>query len=141
AAARKLGLDYESLRALKPDLVFCHLTAFGTKGPRADAPGYDPTTQALAGWSGAQGGKGNDPSYIRFGMMDQQGGLASLVGTLLALYRRERTGQGSEVGASLLASAATTVSETLLRLDDDTLAPVAEVDAGQTGLAPGYRIY
>jgi crotonobetainyl-CoA:carnitine CoA-transferase CaiB-like acyl-CoA transferase len=141
AAAQKLGLDEASVRAVNPQVIYCHVTAFGTRGARADAPGYDPTTQALAGWMQAQGGRGNPPSYIRFGMMDQQAGLASLVGTILALYHRERTGRAGRIDASLYASAATSVSETLVCLDDQSLGPVAELDAAQTGLGAGYAIY
>jgi crotonobetainyl-CoA:carnitine CoA-transferase CaiB-like acyl-CoA transferase/predicted small metal-binding protein len=140
-AARKLGLDYEALRAINPKLVYCHVSTFGPKGPRRDWPGYDPTAQALSGWETSGAGEGNPPMWHRFGMMDHQCALGSLLPTLLALYRRDRTGEGSCVTSSLLGAAMLTTGETLLQLESDRLAPIVPLDPAQTGLAPGYRIY
>jgi len=140
-AARKLGIDYEALCAINPRLVYCHVSTFGPRGPRKDWPGYDPTAQALSGWEIGGAGEGNRPMWHRFGMMDHQCALGSLLPTLLALYRRDRTGRGSFVTGSLLGGAMLTTGETLLQLDADRLAPIAKLDRAQSGLAPGYRIY
>jgi crotonobetainyl-CoA:carnitine CoA-transferase CaiB-like acyl-CoA transferase len=77
--------------------------------------------------------------WHRFGFMDHQCALASVVATLLALYRRGETGEGQFVSGSLLGSGALTISETYLRADGQ-LAPVAGLDSDQTGSGPGYRI-
>jgi crotonobetainyl-CoA:carnitine CoA-transferase CaiB-like acyl-CoA transferase len=139
-AARKLRIDYESLRALKPDLVYCHTSSYGPRGPRADWPGYDQLFQACSGWEYAGGGSGNPPIWHRMGMMDHQNALASLFATLLALREKERSGRGQFVTASILGAAALTASELYLR-EDGTLPEFPPADSAQTGIAPNYRIY
>jgi crotonobetainyl-CoA:carnitine CoA-transferase CaiB-like acyl-CoA transferase len=138
-AARRLGLDYETLRPLNPNMVYCHTSSYGPRGPRADWPGYDQLFQAQCGWEVFGAGDGNPPMWHRFGFMDHQCALASVVATLLALYRRGQTGEGQFVTASLLGSGALTTSETYLK-SDGQLAPVAGIDGEQTGTGPGYRI-
>ena len=139
-AARKLGIDYESLRAVNPSIVYCHTTAYGPHGPRTDWPGYDQLFQAYSGWEVAGGGEGNPPMWHRMGMMDHQNALASLVATLLGLWHRARTGEGQFVAASILGASTLTASETLLR-GDGSLVPVPPLDHDQTGMSSGYRIY
>jgi len=139
-AARRLGLDYESLAAIRPNLVYCHASSYGPRGERADWPGYDQLFQAAAGWEVLGAGQGNPPMWFRFGFMDHLCAMASTVATLLALYHRDRTGQGQMVTGSLLGGAALTNSETVVR--DGELAELPELlDARQTGLSPGYRLY
>jgi crotonobetainyl-CoA:carnitine CoA-transferase CaiB-like acyl-CoA transferase len=138
-AARRLGLDYETLRPLNPNMVYCHTSSYGPRGSRADWPGYDQLFQAQCGWEVFGAGDGNPPMWHRFGFMDHQCALASVVATLLALYRRGQTGEGQFVTASLLGSGALTTSETYLK-SDGQLAPVAGLDGEQTGTGPGYRI-
>jgi crotonobetainyl-CoA:carnitine CoA-transferase CaiB-like acyl-CoA transferase len=113
----------------------------GPRGPRAGWPGYDPTLQAYSGWELEDGGDGNPPMWARFGMMDAQCAMSSLVATLLGLYRRDQTGEGSFIAASLAGGAALTVSETLVQLPERTVAPYPKLDANQTGTGPGCRIY
>ncbi len=139
-AARKLRIDYESLRALRPDLVYCHTSSYGPRGPRADWPGYDQLFQACSGWEVAGGGPGNPPIWHRMGMMDHQNAFASLFATLLALREKERSGRGQFVKASILGAAVLTGSELFLRADG-SLPEFPQVDAEQTGISPGYRIY
>jgi len=138
-AARRLGIDYDSLRAVKPDLVYCHTSSYGPIGPRADWPGYDQLFQAQCGWEILGAGEGNPPMWHRFGFMDHQCALASVVATILAVYHRDRTGQGQAVAASLLGAGALTASE-IYRRADGSLTPHAQVDADQTGTGPGYGL-
>jgi crotonobetainyl-CoA:carnitine CoA-transferase CaiB-like acyl-CoA transferase len=138
-AARKLGLDYESLRAINPRLVYCHVSSYGPTGPRADWPGFDQMFQAASGWEYEGAGNGNPPMWHRFGMMDHQGGMASLLATLLGLYWRKRTGEGQLVAASLLGATVLTISETM-KLPDGSLADYARLDTEQFGVSPGRRI-
>jgi crotonobetainyl-CoA:carnitine CoA-transferase CaiB-like acyl-CoA transferase len=77
--------------------------------------------------------------WHRFGFMDHQCALSSVLASLLALYRRDRTGEGQFVAASLLGAGALTASETYLD-EKGELAPFDVLDADQTGTAPGYRI-
>jgi crotonobetainyl-CoA:carnitine CoA-transferase CaiB-like acyl-CoA transferase len=138
-AARKLGIDYDSVKALNPDVVYCHTSSYGPAGPRADWPGYDQLFQAQCGWEVLGAGDGNPPMWHRFGFMDHQCALSSLVATLLALYERNRTGQGQAVAGSLLGAGVLTSSETYRRADG-TLAPFATLDGDQTTLSSGSRI-
>ena len=139
-AARKLGLDDASLRAINPDLIYCHASSYGPKGERADWPGYDQLFQASAGWEVLGGGEGNDPMWFRFGFMDHLCAMGSTVATLLALYHRDRTGEGQFVTGSLLGGGVLTNSETFLQ--DGGLAAMADpLDHEQMGLSPGYRLY
>ena len=138
-AAVKLGIGYEALRAINPGLVYCHVSSYGPAGPRADWPGFDQLFQAASGWEYEGAGEGNRPMWHRFGMMDHQGGMASLVATLLGLHWRQRTGKGQFVAASLLGASVLTISETM-QLADGSLAPYPRLDAGQFGVSPGRRI-
>jgi crotonobetainyl-CoA:carnitine CoA-transferase CaiB-like acyl-CoA transferase len=138
-AARRLGLDYESVEQMNPDVVFCHTSSYGPTGPRADWPGYDQLFQAQCGWEVDGAGEGNPPMWHRFGFMDHQCALSSTVATLLALYHRDRTGTGQAVAGSLLGAGALTNSESFRRADG-TLAARPTLDTMQTGLSEGRRI-
>jgi crotonobetainyl-CoA:carnitine CoA-transferase CaiB-like acyl-CoA transferase len=138
-AARRLGVDYESVRAISPEIVYCHTSSYGPLGPRADWPGYDQLFQSSCGWEVAGAGEGNRPMWHRLGFMDHQCAMASLVSTLLALYHRDQTGAGQAVASSLLGAGVMTNSETYLDANGE-LVPVPVLDHAQTGIAPGYRI-
>jgi crotonobetainyl-CoA:carnitine CoA-transferase CaiB-like acyl-CoA transferase len=138
-AARRLGLDYDSVSQSNPDVIYCHTSSYGPAGPRADWPGYDQLFQAACGWEVLGAGEGNPPMWHRFGFMDHQCAMASVVATLLGLYRRRTTGHGSSVAASLLGAGVLTVSETYIG-PDGQLARVAGLDAQQSAIEPGYGI-
>jgi crotonobetainyl-CoA:carnitine CoA-transferase CaiB-like acyl-CoA transferase len=138
-AARRLGIDYESLSAVNPHMIYCHTTSYGPTGDRADWPGYDQLFQAQCGWEVLGAGEGNPPMWHRFGFMDHQCAQSSVLACLLALYRREETGEGQFVAGSLLGAGALTASETYVDVDG-RLAPYDVLDADQTGTGPGYRI-
>jgi crotonobetainyl-CoA:carnitine CoA-transferase CaiB-like acyl-CoA transferase len=138
-AAQRLGLDYESVRAMNPDVIYCHTSSYGPAGPRADWPGYDQLFQSSCGWEVAGAGEGNPPMWHRLGFCDHLCAMASVVGTLLALYHRDRTGDAQRIAASLLGSGVLTNSETYVDADGQ-LMPVPTLDHEQCGIAPGYRI-
>ncbi|HEX4245051.1 MAG TPA: CoA transferase [Acidimicrobiales bacterium] len=139
-AARRLGLDYETIRAINPEVIYCHASSYGPEGERADWPGYDQLFQAAAGWEVLGGGEGNDPMWFRFGFMDHLCAMASTVATLLAVWHRDRTGHGQQVTGSLLGGGVLTNSETYLK-DGQLAVPAAPLDHEQMGLSPGYRLY
>ena len=138
-AARRLGLDAAAVRAVNPDVVFCHVSSYGPQGPRADWPGYDQLFQASCGWEVMGAGEGNPPMWHRFGFMDHLCAMSSVAGTLMALLQRDRTGRATDVAASLLGAGVLTNSETYRR-PDGTLAPVPVLDHDQTMVGPGERI-
>src|SRR5579863_2400660 len=116
AALGRLGLDAETLRARYPALVYARGHGFGVRGPDADRPGYD----ASAFW--ARGGMAHvltppDRDYPigqRGAMGDRNGAMALAFGIAAALLKRARTGVGSVVDVSLLATAMWTLSSDLL---------------------------
>jgi crotonobetainyl-CoA:carnitine CoA-transferase CaiB-like acyl-CoA transferase len=138
-AAHRLGLDEESVRAVNPDIIYCHTSSYGPEGPRADWPGYDQLFQASCGWEVAGAGEGNPPMWHRFGFMDHLCAMGSVIATLLALYHRDRTGQTQFAAGSLLGGGVLTGSETYLDPSGKTAA-VPMLDHEQTGVSPGYRI-
>ena len=139
-AARRLGIDYERVVAINPEVIYCHASSYGPEGDRADWPGYDQLFQASAGWEVLGGGEGNDPMWLRFGFMDHLCAMASTVASLLAVFHRDRTGRGQAVTSSLLGAGVLTNGETFLD-PSGRAAPVAAVDHGQTGTSPGHRLY
>ncbi len=138
-AARRLGLDAASVRAVNPSVVFCHVSSYGPTGPRADWPGYDQMFQSSCGWEVMGAGAGNPPMWHRFGFMDHLCAMASAAATLMAIYQQDTTGRATDVAASLLGTGVMTNSETFLR-PDGTLVPVPQLDSLQTMVGPGQRI-
>ncbi|MDB5671820.1 MAG: CoA transferase [Alphaproteobacteria bacterium] len=139
-AARKLGVDYATLGAENPALVYCHVSSYGPLGDRADWPGFDQLFQAACGWETEDGGEGNPPLWLRFGIVDFLASLASVFATLLALIERERSGLGQAVAASLLGGAMLTMAEAVMR-PDSTLTEIQHLDHDQMGVAPEHRLY
>lgn len=104
----KLKIDYPTLSAIKPDLIYVDNTAFGRKGPLANQPGYDIVVQAVSGLMVGEGKFGPDgrPEWITSTAIADFGtGLAIAWAVTSALYHRERTGEGQLVETSLLATA------------------------------------
>jgi crotonobetainyl-CoA:carnitine CoA-transferase CaiB-like acyl-CoA transferase len=103
AGLARAGLDYETLKAVNPRLIYCSLTGYGLEGPDADRPGMD----VAAFWSRAGVGaitapKGAEPFPIRTGMGDHVTSLATAAAILAAVHERQRTGVGRLVETSLL---------------------------------------
>jgi crotonobetainyl-CoA:carnitine CoA-transferase CaiB-like acyl-CoA transferase len=100
------GLDYESLRALNPRLIYCSITGFGHTGPYAARPGYDFLIQAMGGLMSITGRKagepGAGPQKVGVALTDILTGLYGTVGILAALAHRDRTGVGQHVDMALL---------------------------------------
>jgi len=104
----RLGIDYETLRAIKPDLVYVDSTAFGRKGPWAMKPGYDIVAQGASGFTSA-GGRFDENGIPMLpggtATADFSTGYAIAWGTCAALFHRSQTGEGQLVETSLLANA------------------------------------
>lgn len=100
--AERLGLDYESLRAANPRLIYAENTAFGTQGPMAGFPGMD---IVMAGYSGMAQFTPGGPLPLPDPYVDYTAGLLLAWGISTALYHRERTGLGQKLDVSLLHAA------------------------------------
>jgi crotonobetainyl-CoA:carnitine CoA-transferase CaiB-like acyl-CoA transferase len=99
----RLGLDYASLQADHPALVYCSISAFGQSGPYRDWAGYDVMVSALGGLMGITGQPGGEPVKVGVALVDVATGLYAALGITAAVGHAKRTGQGQRVDTSLLA--------------------------------------
>lgn len=100
----KLGIDYESLKAVNPRLIYCSITGFGSTGPYRDRAAYDLIAQALSGGMSITGEPGRPPVRSGIAVADIGAGIMSALGICAALHERDRTGIGQKVETSLLES-------------------------------------
>ncbi|HSB10149.1 MAG TPA: CoA transferase [Blastocatellia bacterium] len=98
----KLGIDYPTLCEINPRMIYCSSTAFGSKGPYRDRPGYDPILQSLSGLAGEIANYGGRVAISPVAASDYQASMLVLTGVLAALLNREKTGEGQRVETSLL---------------------------------------
>ncbi|HEY7268433.1 MAG TPA: CoA transferase [Dehalococcoidia bacterium] len=106
--AAKLRIDYPTLSAIRPDLIYIDNTAFGRKGPLSNQPGYDIVVQAVSGLMVGEakfGPDGRPETITSTAIADYGTGLAIAWAVTSALYHRERTGEGQMVETSLLSTA------------------------------------
>jgi crotonobetainyl-CoA:carnitine CoA-transferase CaiB-like acyl-CoA transferase len=104
-SAEEFGVDAQSLRALKPNLIYCTIGAFGAKGPLKDRPGYDPLMQAFAGMMSVTGEPDQRPVRVGTSIIDMAAGMWSVIGVISALLQRQNGGQGATVDTSLYETA------------------------------------
>ena len=99
----RLGLDYDDLEAVKPNIVYVSMSGWGEQGPYAHKPVYDPIIQALSGLASVQAGSDTArPRLIRTILPDKLTGVTASQAVCAALFARERTGQGQHVRLSML---------------------------------------
>lgn len=98
----RLGIDYESIKAINPRIVYVSISGFGQDGPYADRPGFDQIAQGMGGLMSITGEPGRGPMRVGIPIADLCAGIFAAQGALLALYDRERTGVGQWVQSSLL---------------------------------------
>jgi formyl-CoA transferase len=112
-ALQKLGLDYESLRRIKPDIILTASSAFGTDPAVRDRVGFDGVAQCASG-AVYMSGSPDQPAKIMAPVVDFGTAMACALGTMMALYERKASGMGQEVGASLMGTALTYSSASLI---------------------------
>ena len=117
ATLKKMGLDYESLCALRPDIILVNLTAYGDRGPWQSRPGFDGVGQVMTGGVYLTGEAGEPPRRAQVNWVDQITATNAAFGTLLALFERQRSGRGQEVRGALLNSALSVNSSLLIEED------------------------
>lgn len=98
----KYGLDYASLRQVKPDIIYCSITGFGQDGPYAQRAGYDFLVQGMGGLMSLTGAPEGEPMKVGVALTDIFTGMYASVAVLAALSHRDRTGQGQHVDLALL---------------------------------------
>lgn len=99
---QKLGVDYESIKAVNPGIIYCSITGFGQTGPLKDRPGHDVNYIAEAGLLSLIGEADHPPAIPGFQVADLAGGgMNGVIGILLALHAREQTGLGQYIDISM----------------------------------------
>lgn len=124
---QRLGLDYESLKAENPRLIYASISAYGDTGPLADKPGMDVAVQARSGVMSITGNEHSaEPIRPGASLADFSGGIYLTTAVMTALYHRERTGEGQEVSVSLIdATMSQLINYSVAVLDgESTIKPV-----------------
>lgn len=103
--ARKLAVDYETLSAINPQLIYLEISGYGREGPLGDEPGYDVMLQAFSGMIDTMGEPGGPLARASFSPVDLNTGTNALAGVLAAVIERSRTGKGVYVEVTLLDTA------------------------------------
>ena len=103
---KKYGLDYDSIRAINPDVIYCSITGFGQTGPYKDKGGYDFLIQGMSGLMSVtgrpDGSPGEGPLKVGIPISDLGTGLYACIGILAALHHRDATGEGQRIDCALL---------------------------------------
>src|SRR5690606_35261179 len=100
----RLGLGYEVLKSIKPDLVYCAISGFGQEGPLAAAPAYDQIIQGLSGLMSITGDAQSAPLRVGYPLCDTLGGMTAAFSICAALVRRSQSGEGALLDVSMLDS-------------------------------------
>lgn len=103
--SKRLGIDYDTLAAINPRIVYASISGFGQTGPWAQRPGFDLIAQAMSGVLSSNGFPGMEPAKNSIAVADLGAGLFSVYGILSAIIGRQVTGKGQYIDASLLEAA------------------------------------
>jgi crotonobetainyl-CoA:carnitine CoA-transferase CaiB-like acyl-CoA transferase len=126
---KKMALDYDALRAVKPDIILARISTFGPDGPYARRVGFDTVAQAMSGAMSLTGFPEHAPVRDIVSFEDYGTALHSAFGVMVALYHRARTGEGQLVDGSLLATGITFMQSLLAERS------VLDIERRQTGNA------
>ncbi len=135
----KYGLGGDELTVSNPQLIYCNLGAFGKVGPLKERPGYDPLMQAYGGIMAITGEDGRPPIRVGTSIVDMGTGLWCAVGILAALRRRDETGKGCVVDASLYETGVAWMTNSVASAGVDGRNPERQ-GSGARGMAP-YQAY
>ena len=111
---RNWGLDYESLKKIKPDIIAVSMSGFGHTGPHKDYVSYGPTLQALSGYTLQMRHPGHEPAGWGYSYADMTGGYSGALAVLMALWHRKQTGQGQFVDLAQFEAISSLVGPGLL---------------------------
>jgi CoA:oxalate CoA-transferase len=105
----RLGLGYETLKQVKPDLIYCAVSGFGQDGPLKESPAYDQIVQGLSGVMSVTGGEETAPMRVGYPVADTIGGITAAFAIAAALFRCERNGEGDFIDVSMLEATLVTM--------------------------------
>lgn len=133
----RLGIDFDSLQAINPRLVYCAVTGYGETGPLKEKAGYDQVLQSMTGMCAMQGKADGAPEILYGSVVDYYAAALVAAGVSSALYERERSGEGQYVGVSLLRSALTMQSARMIWAEGEPAGVSRDMRSGGiTGLHP-----
>ena len=132
-AARRLGMSYETFRAVNPGIVYVGTYGFRAAGPYGDKPAYDDIIQAASGLASLQASIVGEPRYVPTIVADKSSSMTVLAAVLAALYHKARTGEGQEVEVPMFESMAAWVM--VEHLYGETFVPPTET-VGGTNVSP-----
>jgi crotonobetainyl-CoA:carnitine CoA-transferase CaiB-like acyl-CoA transferase len=98
----RLGFSYAACRAIKPDLIYCSISGFGQIGPERERAAYDQIAQGLGGIMSVTGDPGGVPTRVGIALADIAAGMFAAYAIMIALFHRQRTGEGQMIDTSLL---------------------------------------
>ena len=138
--ARRIGVDYETIKVINPDIIYCSLSGYGQDGPYQQLPGFDIVFLGISGLLTLLGGQGQPRVVPGLYLADTAAGLFTTIGILTALVAREKTGQGQFIDLAMLD-----VAFSWLAISRGTQypsqPPSSQDDDATMELAPGYHIY
>src|SRR6201998_2790128 len=105
-AVAKLGFGYDEVAAINPAIIYTNCYGYGRRGPERDRPAYDDTIQAECGLPAVQEQLTGEANYVGTVLADKVAGLTALYATMMALFHRERTGEGQEVEVAMFETMA-----------------------------------
>lgn len=115
----KMGLDYETLSAINPQLVYCSVSGFGHTGPESTQAAFDGKLQAMSGIMSLTGEEAHGPMRAGFAVCDVMAGMTSALAVASALFQRNRTGKGQFVDVAMLDS---TLNHLAIEVAEHTIA-------------------
>ena len=136
-ALRRANLDWETLSAINPRLIYCGIVAFGEGGRYYNQPAYDPIVQSLSGIAGTFERAHGKPIFVPMVMSDHVTGLIAAQCIGFALYRREKTGLGESIEVPMLENMASFVMSE--HMGGETFIPAAGPTGDNRLVSPDYR--
>jgi crotonobetainyl-CoA:carnitine CoA-transferase CaiB-like acyl-CoA transferase len=138
---RNWGMDYESLRQIKPDIIAVSMSGFGHTGPHKDYVSYGPTLQALSGYTLLMRHAGKEPAGWGYSYADMSGGYSGALAVLMALWYRRRTGYGQFVDLSQFETISSVMGPTLLDILVNKTQSDSFANRSQEALAAPHGVY
>ncbi|MCH8815703.1 MAG: CoA transferase [Chloroflexi bacterium] len=139
--AKRLGVDYDAIKAIKPDIIYCAMTGYGQTGPYSDYVGHDINYQGLTGMMDMTGQADGPPTIPGSAIADNAGGgMNAAIGILTALLAKERSGVGQYIDMAMVDG----VTSLLYLTIDDHFVNGTKPRRGETlltGLYPWYNVY
>lgn len=120
---KKLGVDYETLKKINPKIIYASGSGFGQYGPISHRPCYDIVAQSMGGMVNLTGFKDTPPVKVGPSVADHVAGIYLSVGVLLALYHRERTGEGQQVDVSMQDTIFTLLENSIVKTTMEGIIP------------------